>query len=427
MQQAVERPSEPPSQPTTPSLWAIMRRRWWLIALLVGAAAVVALVVGLLAPATYRSSERLQVIVLDQQEVTLFTRLQSAGVIDQMSIILTDFSDILRSPLIAWRTIDDLDLAMSAQELLKNLEVSIAGEFMTISYEGGTAELTQHILSRQIENAIDYYESLRARPAQSTGQFLDIAMDQQSQVVAAAQSALEQFQLQHNVSDLTREINAGQDILRALRAEQSASLVEASRAEALATHWRQAAEDALARAEAARQQLAATAAPESSDELAEAAAQPAPPNAGQAAALEAEIAAQEALANTNRTSAINQEALATGHRAAAAEQDAIISQLTTDLAQLISLSSQYDALATALADARADYEFLRSKAVEAKLKERQINDVGYLQVVEPAYLPTAPAPSTAPRLVLLAVLVSLLLGIVLVLLLEAIQPAPRRS
>lgn len=429
MQQVVERPSEPSPQAANPSLWAIIRRRWWLIALLVGAAAVVALIAGLLARPSYRSSERLQVNILDQQEVTLFTRLPSSGAVDQMSIILTDFGDIVRSSLIAWRTIDDLDLGMSAQDLLKDLEVNIAGEFMTISYEGSTAEQAQQVLSRHVENAIDYYQSLSARPSQSTGQFLAAAMDRQSQAVAAAQSALQQFQLQYNISDLAREANAGQDTLQALLAERSASLVEASRADALAAYWQQAAEDAQARAAAARQQMAAAAStPESDGESAAGGdAQAAAPPVPQIAALEAQIAAHETQAGAYRVTALNQEAAAAGHRAAAKEQDAIISQRKADLAQLISLSNDYDALVSALSNARADYEFLRAKAVEAKLKEQQITEVGPLQVVEPASLPTSPSPSIVLRLVLLAVLVSLLVGLVLVLLLEALQPDPRRS
>ncbi len=421
MQQTVEQPIEPAPVSGSPSLWAIIRKRWWLIALLVGAATLVALVVGLLARPSYRSSERLQVIILDPQEVTLFTRLPSTGVNDQMSIILTDFSDIVRSPLIAWRTIDDLDLALDANSLLKRLDVTIAGEFMTLSYQGDTAEQAQQILSRHVANAIDHYEALRARPSQATGQFLDKQMAQQDQVVAEAQAALQTFQLQHNVADLTREINVSQDALRALQAERAALQVEAGRADALAAYWRQAAADALAQAAAARQQLAATEAITATEAAGVA------PDAAQLAAWQAEIAAQEASAEAYRRTALDAEATAAGHRAAAAAQEAIISQRAGELAQLISLSKEYDALTAALANARADYEFLRAKSVEARLKERQINEVGYLQVVEPAFLPTSPAPSLTLRLVLLAALVSLLLGVVLALLLEAVQPGSRRS
>lgn len=417
MQQTNERPAAPLLPSPSPSLWAIIRQRWWLIALLVGTAVVVALLAGLLARPTYRSSERLQVIILDQQEVTLFTRLPSTGVNDQMSIILTDFSDIVRSPLIAWRTIDDLDLAMSAEGLLKNLDVTIAGEFMTLSYQGQTAEQAQQVLSRHVANAINHYEALRARPAQATGQFLAKELTQQSQVVATAQADLQALQLQHNVADLTREINAYQDALRGLQAARAALQVEADRADALAAYWREAAEDALDRAAAARAQLAA----------AETVTATVVADAAQRAAWQAEITAQEAAAEAYRKSALDAAATAAGQRAALSAQDALISQRAGELAQLIGLSQEYDARTAALANARADYEFLRAKLVEARLKERQINEVGYLQVVEPAFLPSSPSPARTLRLVLLAALVSLLLGVVLVLWLEAVQPAARRS
>ena len=72
--------------------------------------------------------------------------------------------------------------------------------------------------------------------------------------------------------------------------------------------------------------------------------------------------------------------------------------------------------------ARLNDEFLRAKAVEARLKETQSRDVGALQVVEPAFLPSAPANPPVLRLILLAGLVSLLLAVVVVLLLELARP-----
>lgn len=406
----------------------MLRRRWWVIALLVAASVVVALIASTLAPPAYRSSERLQVNVLDEQEVTLFTRLATSGVNDQMSFILTDFSDILRSPLIAWRTIDDLNLGINAQSLLSRLDVAIAGEFITITYEDNAPARTQQVLSQHVQNAIDYYESLRARPAQSTGQFLRNELDQQGQLVAAAQSALRQFQLQHNIGDLEREINALQDVLRGLEAERNATLVEAGRAAALAASWNQFAEDSEAKAEAARQQLAtlAAATPEiEADAAATDATAAEPAAAAQIAALQAEIEAWAGQAQTYRATALAQEATVAGQQAAAAEQDGIISQRATDLAQVISLSSDYETLQTNLRNAQADYDFLRAKLVEAELKERQVADVGYLQVVEPAYLPTATSTAPAFRLALLAALISLLLGMALVLVLESVRTARR--
>lgn len=405
MQQAVE-----PLASSERSVGRTLQRRWWLIALLVVGAVVVALIASQLAPPRFRSTERLQAIVSDQQEVTLYTRLQTPPLIDQLGIIQTDFSDMLRSSLIAWQTIDDLNLDMSARELLANLDVSIAGEFMTVSYTGTEPEQTQAILRQQVDNAIAYYDTVRSRSTKIAGAFLQNELDEQRQAAQAAQAALVAFQLEHNVGDLPREINAVQDVVRGLEAERDAALVEATRVEAAAKRWRSQADDAQAQAAATAQRLAElqAAGDASTTEL---------------EALQQTLAAQTALANEYRTTALTLEATAAGQRAAAAQRDTLISQRATDLAQLIALSSDYQALAAAVENAAADFDFLRAKAVEARLKERQSAAVGSILVADPASLPDSAGGPGALQLAALAALVAAVVGVALVLLLELARPA----
>lgn len=412
MQQAVE-----PLASSERSVGRTLQRRWWLIALLVVGAVVVALIASQLAPPRFRSTERLQAIVSDQQEVTLYTRLQTPPLIDQLGIIQTDFSDMLRSSLIAWQTIDDLNLDMSARELLANLDVSIAGEFMTVSYTGTEPEQTQAILRQQVDNAIAYYDTVRSRSTKIAGAFLQNELDEQRQAAQAAQAALVAFQLEHNVGDLPREINAVQDVVRGLEAERDAALVEATRVEAAAKRWRSQADDAQAQAAATAQRLAElqAAGDASTAEL---------------EALQQTLAAQTALANEYRTTALTLEATAAGQRAAAAQRDTLISQRATDLAQLIALSSDYQALAAAVENAAADFDFLRAKAVEARLKERQSAAVGSILVADPASLPDSAGGPGALQLAALAALVAAVVGVALVLLLELARPAtapPRQA
>lgn len=412
MQQAVE-----PLASSERSVGRTLQRRWWLIALLVVGAVVVALIASQLAPPRFRSTERLQAIVSDQQEVTLYTRLQTPPLIDQLGIIQTDFSDMLRSSLIAWQTIDDLNLDMSARELLANLDVSIAGEFMTVSYTGTEPEQTQAILRQQVDNAIAYYDTVRSRSTKIAGAFLQNELDEQRQAAQAAQAALVAFQLEHNVGDLPREINAVQDVVRGLEAERDAALVEATRVEAAAKRWRSQADDAQAQAAATAQRLAElqAAGDASTAEL---------------EALQQTLAAQTALANEYRTTALTLEATAAGQRAAAAQRDTLISQRATDLAQLIALSSDYQALAAAVENAAADFDFLRAKAVEARLKERQSAAVGSILVADPASLPDSAGGPGTIQLAALAALVAAVVGVALVLLLELARPAtapPRQA
>lgn len=406
------------------SIVAVLRRRWWLILLIMVAAVGVTFIGSLNAPPVYRSSMRLQVLVLDEQEVTLFTRLSTAASGEQVFITQSNFSDVLRSPLIAWQTIKDLGLDMSANELLDGLTVSVSADFMTVSYEASSAQLAQDILAQHVQNALEHYKSLRARPAIAAGQFIQAELDSQAQTLKAAQDDLVKFQLEHNVGDLLREINALQDVLRNLETSRSTALAEAARADTLAQQWQQFADEAEAAAEAAREQLRSlvplTATLGTPTAAATVAEQPALTE--QIQALQEEIAYQSDLARSYRATARTHQANAAAQRAVATEQEKVINQRKTDLAQLISLSSEYNALVAAVNSAQADYDFLRSKAVEARLKQRQIRDVGYLQVVEPPFLPAAPAPSPTLRLTLLAALISLLVGLIVALLLEFVSP-----
>lgn len=390
-------------EPSQPSLAAALLRRWWLIALLAVAAATAALIFGSRIPPSYRTATRLQVNVLDTQEVTLYTRLATTSINDQVGIIISDFVDIVRSPTVAWRTIGDLQLPGDARALLSRLDVSIQGAYVTVAYADTTPERAQQVLTRHVENAIAHYQSLQARPAQEAGQFLRSELDRQQRQVAAAQAALVEFQLQHSLADLTREMAALQDELRALQSTRAALLADAARAEAAAAYWRRRAAEAQADAEQLRAALSA------------------PAEGADTEGLAAQLAEQTAQAAAYRANAEAQEAQAAGQRAAADAQDQVIAQRSAELAQLIGLSSRYQTLQADLRAAQADYDFLRNKLTEAELKERQVAEVGYFKVVEPAGLPAAASGLQGLPLALLAGLAGLLLGVALVLLGEALR------
>ena len=222
-----------------------------------------------------------------------------------------------------------------------------------------------------------------------------------------------QCQLEHNVGDLPREINAVQDTLRNLEASRDAALVGARQADALAVQYSQfaaGAEDELA----TNDETLATVISDTVEGDAVALAE-IERLQGSVTGLRSEISGLKSAERDHLATAV-------ALRAAIDEDEALISQRSADLTQLIGLSSEYNGLVGAVANAQGDQEFLRAKAVEARLKESQSREVGALQVVEPAFLPSAPANPPVLRLILLAGLVALLLGVVVVLLLELARP-----
>lgn len=395
------------------SVWTILRRRWWVIALFVAGAVTATAALALTAAPVYRSTLRMQAQVMDEQEVTLYTRLNAGGAMDQIAVTQANFNDVLQSTLVAWRTVNDLGLNISADQLLAGLATTQAGDFVSVSYEGSSPQQTMDVLNKHVENALAYYNELTARPAAAAGQFIEAAASQQAKTLTAAQDALLQFQLEHNVGDLTREINAVQDVLRSLEAGRDAALVDAARAEALAGQYSQFAEDAQEELTTAEESLTTAI----SDTLTTDAAGLATVND-----LQESVAHLRGQVRQYQQAEREQRAEAAALRATVAEDEAIISQRGADLTQLLSLGSEYSGLAAALNAAQDDHDFLRAKAAEARLKESQSREVGALQVVEPAFLPSAPANPPVLRLILLAGLVSLLLGVIVVLLLELVRP-----
>jgi len=415
MQEALENPNQPPAKQAGPSIGAILRRRWWIIALIVVGALAVTLAVTLTAPPAYRSSLRLQALALDDQEVALYTRRTTGGVGEQIALTQFNFNETMANPLIAWRTISDLELDISANQLLGNLNTSASGDFVTVTYDAATPQEAMNVLNRHVENALDYYNSVRSRPASVAGQFVATELTAQGQTLRKAQDALLQFQLEHNVSDLPREINAVQDTLRTLRSARDNAQVQASLAETLVQQYATQAEQSEAELAAAQQAL---------DELRASGETPAPEQQVRIDAQAALVAELGQTVRDQRSAVRAQQAAAAGQRTVAAQNELLLNQRAGDLAQLISLSSDYNILLAELDSALADYDFLRSKAAEARLKEAQATNVGSLQIVDPAFLPGEPGGSSALRLALLVALVSLLIGLVAAMLLEFASPTP---
>ena len=161
------RPFNPKPRPTRPgtSLGAILRRRWWIIALTVITAVVVTAIAAFTAAPSYRTSLRLQTLALDDVDVTLFTCRSAGDANSQIALTQEAFSNIVQSPLVTWRTIDNLGLDLSADKVLNTLEVTASGEFVTVSYEGSTAQQAMDVLTTQVENALSNLNSIQARPA----------------------------------------------------------------------------------------------------------------------------------------------------------------------------------------------------------------------------------------------------------------------
>ena len=184
------------------------------------------------------------------------------------------------------------------------------------------------------------------------------------------------------------------------------------------------AEEAKARAEAAEEALKRAEETEAQEavEALESAEEAEAQEAAEALKRAREAEVQEATATADRyrsdahtyeVAAINYEVTAEGYRTAQTQYEQIIARRMAELATLIGLSAEYDALQNDLEQAQGRVSFLASKANEAEIKKSQA--------------PGSPVPSNSWQLMALGAVVSLIVGTILALLLEIVTGRRRKA
>jgi uncharacterized protein involved in exopolysaccharide biosynthesis len=92
-----------------------------------------------------------------------------------------------------------------------------------------------------------------------------------------------------------------------------------------------------------------------------------------------------------------------------------------ELQNLIGLSAEYNELDDHVDQARATYNFLLDSRDEARIKEKQILESNYIQIITPARPPEKPAPAISGKLFVLGAVASVLAGVLLIFLLEYLR------
>jgi uncharacterized protein involved in exopolysaccharide biosynthesis len=376
--------------------WRVIKKRLWLILLIFLATMGVILATSLTAAPVYRASVKVQIIGSEPQQVSLFGQVRSASVSEELAAVQAEFRSVLSSGLVAWRTIASLNLSISAADLLAGITSVEDGDSMIVTAESDTPQLAEAIINAHVDNAIQYYRDYRALPARVTKQFLVQQVDAQGEILAEAKDALLKFKLKNNVDSMERELVAYQDMIRAYKNLRDTALIEEQRNLSEAASYR-------AAAEATRAELERVA--------------PADTSAAYASYLDTIRVYQRQAAEF--------DAAASGQKTAAREYDQLIAQKEAELLALVGFSKEADALARAVSLAEQNYNFLLSKANEAQLKEATAQGVGYIQVVEKARTPDAPAKSNLPRLAAVGAVASLLAGIILAFVIEMFESLGR--
>ena len=400
------------------SYFKIIARRWWLLILLPVVTAAVILALSTIVQPQYTSNVKLQILPIDAQEVSLFSNIRTTATSEQVQAVHDEFYDVVRLPSVAWKTIADLGLNLSATELIERLNTDHQTNFITVLLEMPSPELAQQAVSAYAENAMATHRDIRAAPARISLEFIGDQLEEQSQTLTAAEQSLQDFQLENEVGDLDREIMAYQDLRRTLQGDRDSTLVEVKRNKRLADEYQALAETNFTNSEvlSATIPVSNTLISDETDEAVELAEPTAPDPV-----LLAEIDRLMAQAQAYQGRAEEYNAAAKGFGSAAAEYERILNERQQQHIYLLGLQKQYEELVSDVARAGGSYAFLIDKANEAQLKLSQGQNIGYLQVAEPARLPNAEAPKRTVQLLIVGVLVSLLIALVLAFLLEVLE------
>jgi uncharacterized protein involved in exopolysaccharide biosynthesis len=98
--------------------------------------------------------------------------------------------------------------------------------------------------------------------------------------------------------------------------------------------------------------------------------------------------------------------------------DQAIQEREVEMQNLIGLSAEHVELADRVARARGSYNYLMDKMYEAQIKENQILQLSYIQIITPARPPKKPVPAINYKLLVIGTVVSILVGVLLTFLLE---------
>lgn len=360
--------------------------RWsWVTIILV--ASVVAAILYAHANVTpmYTATVKLEVSAPEPGEVALFSTVRAGATREEISAVQANFSVIVRSAMAAWMTIDALGLPMSMQELQDKIytEIPPFSDFVYVHVQADNPEDAATIARVHTDNALKYFGEARAKTTTVRRQFIIEQLQTAGKDLTDARESLLRFQIKNGLADLSREIQAYQDTLRSLRLDRDRNLVEIERATAAADYYTAQAEKAAAQ------------------------------NDNTAAA-------------GYRASAAASQSIVEGMKSAVTRLNEVIAQRENDLLALVSLSTDYDRLRSEVQRAENNYNFLLGKLNEATIKENDARSAGFIQIVEPAQVPTRAERPQTRNMLIPGVAASVIGGIVLSFVLEYIFGRARR-
>lgn len=418
-------------------------RRWaWLIVSIVGLT-VIALLVGLrLAEPEFEAQVKIQISTPQQENVALYDEYRSASVRDVITVARNNFVTILGSDEIRDRTLEELNIDPEQIDFELEIGTDSDSDFVVIKITAPKSTLAASIANTLVDQAVDYYGELRARPTIEEKNLYAEQLQAAEAAYHAASEAFTSYKAQNNVVLLSQEIAAAQRLLEQLQSERDQRILEIGVKDPVTQvneliQQRQSELDRLLALEPtylfleedyqeAREEYRKALLP-NVREVVRTAAEEKYRTAervfidfktqNQIASLPNEITLQNEMI-TQLQLELDQRLLEDADDTDLINQvDTMILQYKKELDRLSTLQPTYNVLEQKTNEAKDKYQHILTKYTEAELKAAVVRAANFIQVVEPAVEPAEPIDNTL-KFMALGILGSLGFGVILAFLLD---------
>jgi capsule polysaccharide export protein KpsE/RkpR len=201
----------------------VMWRWLWLIVLIVGTTCVLLYMNPNFSVVDYRAEVILLFTTPDREDVSAFDDYVFTSERDEVTIAINKFIEIAQFPEVMRRTLEELNLQDVQYDVVISAE--LGADFIYLTVAADTPELAAQIANAHAANAIEFFGELRTMPANQALTFFADEIVLAEQALTDAETALSNFQTEHEVVSIEDELDLEYEVLTELEVWRAQMLV----------------------------------------------------------------------------------------------------------------------------------------------------------------------------------------------------------
>lgn len=202
----------------------VLRRRWKpIIGLFLGTMVTLG-IISIVAPRVYVASARLRAIAPSPGMTTLYGGFSTSGFRDELAYTQNTFIEILKSRVVARRTVESIDTALGAEDLQERAEIVLESDFIQLTVTAGGPEEAANLVNGLATQALAYYGELLVGSSGASREFITTQLELGRQELDQAQTELMQFKIENKIGSLDNDISQQTSLIRSLRLSRDNAL-----------------------------------------------------------------------------------------------------------------------------------------------------------------------------------------------------------